>query len=115
MAQESFGVGGREGVFFTTDAGAHWTTPKNLFINVVNSIYYDEASKRVLVTAGGANDIAFSVQLPQKLVTFTKTGWAMRFVRPVGDHLVAVTPYDGIVIQPKMVPSPVAAHETASR
>ena len=33
------------------------------------------------------------------------TGWNLRFVRPVGDHLVAATLFDGIVVQPRMVDS----------
>jgi hypothetical protein len=33
------------------------------------------------------------------------TGWNLRFARPVGDHLVAATLFDGIVVQPRMVDS----------
>ena len=32
----------------------------------------------------------------------------LRFVRPVGDHLVGATMYDGVVVQPTMVESKVA-------
>jgi photosystem II stability/assembly factor-like uncharacterized protein len=107
-------VGGREGVFVSSDAGLNWTTPKNLFVNSVTSIYYDEPSNRILVTATGAKDVAFLVQLPSKSVTFAETGWNLRFMRPVGDHLVGATFFDGIVIQPRMVATPETA-ETASR
>jgi hypothetical protein len=31
-------------------------------------------------------------------------------LRPVGDHLLGVTPYDGVVLEPRMVISPEAAH-----
>ncbi len=107
-------VGGREGVFVSSDGGIKWSTPKNLFVNSVTSIYYDEPSNRILVTATGANDVAFIVQLPNKAVTFANTGWNLRFVRPVGDHLVGATFFDGIVIQPRMVSMPEAT-QTASR
>jgi hypothetical protein len=50
------------------------------------------------------------VHLPEKKVSFWDTGWNLRFVRPVGDHLLAVTPYDGVVLQPRMVESAEAAH-----
>jgi hypothetical protein len=43
------------------------------------------------------------------------TGWSLRFVRPVGDHLVAGTLFDGIVVQPKMVDSPEPAETRAAR
>jgi hypothetical protein len=33
------------------------------------------------------------------------TKWNLRFARPVGDHLVAATLFDGIVVQPRMVDS----------
>ena len=108
-------VGGREGVFVSSDKGQTWSTPKNLFLNSVNSLYYDENTNRVLVTSASPSQLVFSVQLPEKSVTYTSVGWGMRFVRPVGDHLVAVTPYDGIVIQPKMVASPVQPAATAHR
>ena len=108
-------IGGQEGVFVSSNAGETWTTPKNLYTPSVNSIFFDQSLNRILVTSQGPNDLVFSVQLPERTVTFTNTGWGMRFVRPVGDHLIAVTPYDGIVIQPKMIPSPVQQPVTAQR
>ena len=111
-------VGGREGVFASTDGGTSWVTPKNLYVNSVSSLYYDEATNRVTLTSEGAgtyNGIVFTVQLPQRSITYADTGWTLRFARPVGDHLVAATLFDGIVVQPKVVPSSVAPAESASR
>jgi photosystem II stability/assembly factor-like uncharacterized protein len=99
-------VGGREGVFVSSDAGGSWMTPKNLFVNSVNSIFYDESDSRMMVTTGGYSSIVFLVQLPDLKVSFADTGWSLRFARPVGDHLLAATLFDGIVIEPKMVASP---------
>ena len=39
----------------------------------------------------------------------------LRFVRPVGDHLLAGTLFDGIVVQPRMVDSPEPGADTAKR
>ena len=108
-------VGGREGVYCSSDGGSSWTTPKNLFVNSVTGVFYDEGLDRVYVTSTGAGSAAFTVQLPAKTVTFAESGWNLRFVRPVGDHLVAATFFDGIVVQPKMVPAPVPAAQTAQR
>ena len=36
---------------------------------------------------------------------YWNTGWNLRLVRPVGDHLVGATLFDGIVVQPRMVDS----------
>lgn len=98
-------IGGREGVFTSSDAGATWSTPKNLFINSVNSIFFDTAASRVTVTTGGASSVVFNVQLPGKEVTYTDAGWNLRFARPVAGHLVAATLFDGIVVQPAILAS----------
>ena len=95
-------VGGREGVFYSPDAGANWKTLRNLFVNQVDNLYFDEANHRVLVTALDST-IAFAAHVPEYNVTYWQTGWKLRFVRPVGDHLVGATLYDGIVVEPKMV------------
>jgi hypothetical protein len=39
-------------------------------------------------------------------VSFADSGWNLRFARPMGDHLIAATLYDGIVVQPRMVATP---------
>ena len=104
-------VGGREGVFFSTNRGTTWGTLKNLVIRDINSIFYDEATERVLITTGGKSTMAFAIHVPDRSVRFWDTGWNLRFARPVGDHMVAATLFDGIVVQPQMVDSQeVASH-----
>ena len=97
-------VGGREGVWLSTDYGATWKTLHNLFLTEVDSIFFDAVQARVLVTASNS-PVAFSVSLPEHKVTYWDTGWNLRFVRPVGDHLIGATFFDGVVVQPKMVDS----------
>ena len=101
-------VGGREGVWLSTDYGATWKTLHNLFLTEVDSIYYDVPGKRVLVTASNTA-VAFSVGMADHKVSYFDTGWKLRFVRPVGDHLIGATLFDGVVVQPKMVDSPMTA------
>jgi photosystem II stability/assembly factor-like uncharacterized protein len=98
-------LGGREGIFVSTDDGITWATIKKLNIREVNSVYYDRASERVLVTAGGKSTMVFAIHQTDRSVQFWDTGWKLRFARPVGDHLIAATPFDGIVVQPRMVDS----------
>jgi photosystem II stability/assembly factor-like uncharacterized protein len=108
VAVDGFGglwVGGREGVFLSEDKGTTWQMLRNLYVRDVNSIFYDEQSQRVLVTANSSTTIAFAVHLPDKAVSYWNTGWNLRLLRPVGDHMVAATLFDGIVIQPQMVDS----------
>ena len=111
-------VGGREGVFVSSDGGQTWLTPKNLYVNSVSSLFYDEGTDRMTLTTGGLdsyNGIVFAVQLPQRTVTYANAGWTLRFAKPVGDHLVAATLFDGIVVQPKMIASPVTAAGASTR
>lgn len=103
-------VGGGEGVFSSEDAGKSWQTLPGLALRDVNSLFYDVASQQVLLTTNRANTIAYSVHLPERTVQYWSTGWNLRLVRPVGDHLVAATLFDGMVVQPRMVDSPLAAH-----
>ncbi|HEY4379681.1 MAG TPA: hypothetical protein VGN01_05005 [Acidobacteriaceae bacterium] len=98
-------VGDRDGVYFSADKGANWQTLTNLYVRNVNSLYYDEAADRVLVTTNEPATTAFAVQTVSKQVSSWDTKWNLRFMRPVGDHLVAATLFDGIVVQPRMVDS----------
>ncbi len=107
-------VGGREGIFVSKDAGNTWFTPKNLFVSTVNSIYYDPAGDRMLVTSGGYGNLVFLVHLTDMKVTYADTGWNLRLARPMGDHLIAATLFDGVVVQPRMVESPMASFRTGS-
>ncbi len=98
-------VGGREGIFGSSDNGASWTTMKNLYVSDVNSIFFDEPANRLLITGNGEATLAFSLHLPDKTVKYWDTGWNLRFLRPVGDYLVGATRYDGVVVQPRMMQS----------
>jgi photosystem II stability/assembly factor-like uncharacterized protein len=104
-------VGGREGVYYSTDYGATWKTLRNLFITQVDSLYFDPLSHRVLVTSTSST-FAFAVSLPKYDVSYWDTGWNLRFARPVGDHLIGATLYDGMVVQPRMVVSKFATQKS---
>ncbi len=102
-------VGGREGVYLSEDSGASWKSVKNLYMRDANSIFYDEASQRMLITANSSTTFAFAVHLPDKTVRYWNTGWNLKLMRPVGNHMVGATLFDGVVIQPEMVDSQNAA------
>jgi photosystem II stability/assembly factor-like uncharacterized protein len=100
-------VGGREGIFLSTDKGTSWKPLHDLSINQVDSIYFDPIANRVLLTTS-TSPVVFSVRLPDLKVSYWDTGWKLRFARPVGDYILGSTLFDGIVVQPKMVDSSVA-------
>lgn len=97
-------VGGREGVFYSPDDGMSWKIVHNLETPQVDGIYFDRTGNRMLLTTSDST-MVFAVQLPDHTVRYWDTGWRLRFARPMGDHLLAATLYDGIVVQPKMVDS----------
>ena len=107
-------IGGPEGVFYSTDRGASWKTLQNLFVRHVDGIYYDATNKRVLVASAGST-VGFAASLPDYRVSYWDTGWALRFLRPVGDHLVGATLFDGMVVEPKMMASPFAGDSKTAR
>ncbi len=98
-------LGGVEGIFYSTDRGATWQTLRQLFLRSVTSIHADFAEHRVYVTSS-LSTYAFVVHVPDNKVTFTDTGWPLRFVRPAGDHLLAATLFEGTVVQPVMLDTP---------
>ncbi len=98
-------VGDRDGVYCSPDKGAHWQTLTDLVARNIDGLYYDENAKRMLVTSKGPGTDAFAVAIPSMRVTTWDTGWNLRFLRPVGDYLVAATLFDGIVVQPRWVDS----------
>jgi ligand-binding sensor domain-containing protein len=97
-------VGGREGVFSSSNEGATWSQVHNLETPQVDGLFFDPAGNRILLTTS-LSTMIFSVQIPDHKVSYLDTGWRLRFARPVGDHLLGVTLYDGIVVQPRMVDS----------
>lgn len=104
-AQGEVWIGDRDGVYVTADNGASWQTLSRLVVRSVNNIFYDEQANRMLVSARDPATVAYAVDVATKQVTSWDTGWNLRFVRPVGDHLVAATLFDGMVVQPRMVDS----------
>lgn len=98
-------VGGREGVYLSDDDGSTWHAQKGLFVPNASGLYFDQAGSRMLVTSSKPGTVVFSVHEPEMSVKYWDSGWVLRGARAVGDHLVGITPYDGIVLQPQMVVS----------
>jgi photosystem II stability/assembly factor-like uncharacterized protein len=104
-------VGGREGVFHSSDRGSSWNPLHDLAINQVDGIYFDPILDRVLLTTSDST-VVFSVRLPDLKVSYWDSGWKLRFARPVGDYILGATLFDGMVVQPKMVDSSLVGTKT---
>ena len=107
-------LGCREGLYISPDAGNTWSHPKDLYANAVNSLYYDESANRMTVAAAGPRGVIYTVQLPQRSITYFESGWNIRFARPLDDHLIAATLFDGIIIQPRMISAPASGEARSS-
>lgn len=98
-------IGGREGVYLSEDSGSSWHAQKGLFVPDVSGLYFDQANSRVLVTSNQPGSLVFGVHVPDMTVNHWDSGWVLREARLVGDHLVGITRYDGMVLQPGAVAS----------
>ena len=98
-------AGGREGIFLSDDNGATWHSQKGLYVPNVSGIFYDVKGQRVLVTSFQPGTLVFAVNEPDMTVKYWESGWHLRQALPVGDHLVGVTNYEGMVLEPRMVAS----------
>ena len=101
-------VGGREGLYVRRGGTKEWQNPPNLPIRDVNSLQYDRGSHQVVATANATTTLIFAIHVPDFTTKAWDTGWHMRFVRVLGDHMIGATLYDGVVLQPRMVESPIA-------
>ena len=102
-------IADRDAVYFSTDGARDWQQLDDPYMRNVDSLYFDARGGRVLVTTAGPETKAFAVEVPSMRIVTMDTGWNLRFVRPVGDYLVGATLFDGIVVQPRMVDSPLVA------
>lgn len=95
-------AGGREGTLYSEDSGSTWSRLPKLQATDVNNVYFDAKNHRVLVTV---NHPTFAAEVDTKTmnVSYMDTGWNLRFLRPVGDHLLGATLFDGVVLQPRMM------------
>jgi photosystem II stability/assembly factor-like uncharacterized protein len=109
--QKNLWVGGREGVFFSANHGDTWQTLKNLNINEVDGISFDAAGHRLLITCADST-MVFEVNSLAHTVSYMDSGWRLRFARSMGDYMLGITLYDGVVVQPKMVDSAVSQTNT---
>ncbi len=93
-------VGGREGVFYTKDAGGSWEQVKNLPLGEIGGLDYDAALKRVLVSSRTSTTI-FGVDAAGSPWKYWQVGWRVHHIFQQGDRLAAASLYDGVVLEPK--------------
>jgi hypothetical protein len=93
-------IGGREGVYYSTDNGANWTFMSTLPISDINGIEYEGDLKRIVITSWSSTWV-MAVNETDKSWKWWDAGWHVRGVRSNGGRLLAASLYNGVVVQPQ--------------
>ncbi len=99
-------LGAREGVYFTRDLGKTWYWLERMPLREIDDLTYDPVSKRVLVCSQ-TNDMIYGIDPKTMTWVYWQTGYQISLIRAAGDHLVAASLDDGVLVGPK-VPAAVA-------
>jgi hypothetical protein len=95
----TFWLGAREGVYFTRDKGKSWLWIERLPFRDVDDLCYDTNLKRVIVSSR-ASDQIYAIDPKTMTWKWWQTGYRIGLVRAAGDHLVAASLYDGVLVEP---------------
>ncbi len=106
-------LGAREGVYFTRNLGKTWLWIHRLPLNDIDDLSVDPVSKRILVSSNLSDQI-YAIDPKTMTWVWWKTGFQIALIRAAGDHLVAASLDDGVLIGPKVPPAsaPVADEPT---
>ena len=91
-------LGAREGVYFSEDMGKTWLWIERLPFRDVDDLEYDAAANRVLVSSK-SNDQIFSIDPKTMTWKWWHTGFRIALIRSAGDHLVAASLDDGVLLE----------------
>ena len=95
----SMWIGGREGVFYSTDNGANWTFMSTLPFSDISGIEYENDLKRIVITSWSSTWV-MAVNEADKSWKWWDAGWHVRGVRSNSGRLLAASLYNGVVVQP---------------
>jgi ligand-binding sensor domain-containing protein len=92
-------LGSREGVYFTRDKGKTWMWVHRLPLVDVSDLYYDPRGNTILVSSH-AGDVIYAIDVKTLDWKWHQTGYHLMLVRAAGDHLLAASLDDGVLLQP---------------
>jgi len=98
-------LGAREGVYFTRNLGKTWMWIDRLPFNDVDDLSYDPGSKRVLASSRTSDEV-YAIDPKTLTWVWWQTGYQIALIRAAGDHLVAASLDDGVLLGPKVPPAP---------
>ncbi len=93
-------VGGPQGVYWSGNNGKDWHAIKRLPTNQIRSLAWDPATGRVVVTSS-ATSIVYAIDPSTMTWKWWNTGWRLRDVHTLAGRLLATSPTNGLILQPK--------------
>ncbi|MFP5206089.1 MAG: hypothetical protein ACLGSH_12085, partial [Acidobacteriota bacterium] len=92
-------LGAREGVYFTRNLGKTWMWVDRLPFRDVDDMSFDPASKRILVSSRNSDQV-FAIDPKTLSWKWWQTGYPIALIRAAGEHLVAASLNDGVLLEP---------------
>jgi photosystem II stability/assembly factor-like uncharacterized protein len=93
-------VGGPQGVYWSGDNGRSWHSIQRLPTNQIRSLAWDPVKHRVVVTSRITN-IVYAINPDTLTWKWWDTGWRLHSVHSIAGRLVAVSPTNGVILQPQ--------------
>lgn len=99
-------LGAREGVYFSRDLGKSWLWLQRLPFRDVDDLTWDAAISRILVSSRNSEQV-FAIDPKTITWNWWQTGYQIALIRAAGDHMVAASLDDGVLLQPAPASAPV--------
>jgi photosystem II stability/assembly factor-like uncharacterized protein len=93
-------LGAREGVYFTRDEGMTWMWVEKLPFRDVDDLSFDANLNQVLVSSR-ASDWIYAIDPKTLTWKWWQTGYRIGLVRAAGKRMMAVSLYDGVLVEPQ--------------
>jgi len=92
-------IGGREGVYFSRDAGQSWLWLHRFPLVDVDDLFYDAGLGKLFASSQGS-DFVYAVDTKTLDWKWWQAGFPLTAVRAAGGRLVAASLYDGVLGEP---------------
>jgi len=100
-AEKQILVASQGGGFRSADGGENWSRVLNgLPERDISSISYDEDGQRLLATSAGSSVVFESTDGGHSWRRGPDSGYPLRRISVIRGHMIAATPFDGVVVEP---------------
>jgi photosystem II stability/assembly factor-like uncharacterized protein len=97
-------LGAREGVYYTPDLGKTWLWVQRMPFRDVDDLSYDPSLKKVLISSRSSDQV-FAIDPKTMKWDWWQTGYNIVLIRAAGNHLIAASLDDGVLVGPRIAPA----------